>query len=211
MRRRRHGLARGELAAQEQLFMSEPEKPPVTFTLIEHGEVYAPAPLGVQSVLLLNDRIVKIGSVDITALLLMDVPFEIIDAEGMIVSPGLIDPHEHITGAGGEQGFASRLPEVTMEALVKAGITTVVGLLGTDTTSRNLPDLHAKASQLREEGLTTFIYGGGFELPPRVMTGRVMDDLVNIDMLIGTGEIAISDTRDARRSPGRAGRAILGR
>jgi beta-aspartyl-dipeptidase (metallo-type) len=171
------------------------QKSSVTFTLIEHGEVYAPEPMGVQSVLLMNDRIVKVGAVDITALLLMDVPFEVIEAEGLVVTPGLIDPHEHLAGAGGEHGFASRLPEVTLEELVKAGITTVVGLLGTDTTSRTLQCLHAKANQLRDEGLTTFIYGGGFELPPQVMTDRVMDDLVNIDTLIGTGEIAISDTR----------------
>jgi beta-aspartyl-dipeptidase (metallo-type) len=171
------------------------ENPPVTFTLIEHGEVYAPQSMGVQSVLLMNDRIVKIGAVDITALLLMDVPFEVIDAEGLVVTPGLIDPHEHLAGAGGEHGFASRLPEVTLEELVTSGITTVVGLLGTDTTTRTLQCLHAKANQLRAEGLTTFIYGGGFELPPQVLTGRVMDDLVNIDILIGTGEIAISDTR----------------
>jgi beta-aspartyl-dipeptidase (metallo-type) len=67
--------------------------------------------------------------------------------------------------------------------------------MGTDTTTRHVASLHAKASQLWAEGITAYFYTGGFELPPRTLTGSVMDDLVLIDKVIGTGEIAISDPR----------------
>lgn len=33
-----------------------------------------------------------------------------IDASQMVAVPGLIDPHEHVAGAGGEAGPASRTP-----------------------------------------------------------------------------------------------------
>lgn len=104
-------------------------------------------------------------------------------------------PHAHIIGAGGEEGFASRMPEILAGQIVGAGITTVVGLLGTDTMTRNMSCLHAKASQLCAEGITSYIYTGGFELPPKTLTGAVVDDLIMIDKIIGTGEIAISDPR----------------
>ena len=60
---------------------------------------------------------------------------------------------------------------------------------------RNLTCLHAKACQLWDEGLTAYMYTGGFELPASTLLGSVIDDLVLIDKVIGTGEIAISDPR----------------
>jgi beta-aspartyl-dipeptidase (metallo-type) len=165
------------------------------FTLIEHGEVYTPAVAGVQSILLAGKQIAKIGPVDAKKLAALDVACETIDATDCVVIPGLIDPHAHLIGAGGENGFASRMPEITFSQLVEAGVTTVVGLLGTDTTTRYLSCLHAKASQLRDEGLTTYLYTGGFELPPKTFVGSVMDDIVMIEQVIGVGEIAISDYR----------------
>ena len=87
------------------------------------------------------------------------------------------------------------MPEIMVGQIVCAGVTTVVGLLGTDTMTRNMGCLHAKASQLWAEGITTYIYTGGFELPPTTLTGSVVDDVVMIDKIIGTGEIAISDSR----------------
>jgi beta-aspartyl-dipeptidase (metallo-type) len=113
----------------------------------------------------------------------------------MLLIPGLIDGHEHLIGAGGEEGFTSRLPEIPLEKIICAGITTVVGLLGTDTSTRTLQCLHAKTSQLCDEGITAYMYTGGFELPPRTFFGLIADDVVIIDKIIGTGEIAISDKR----------------
>jgi beta-aspartyl-dipeptidase (metallo-type) len=165
------------------------------FTLIEHGELYGPQPLGTQSILLADGRIAKLGPVDQAALRTLEFELEVIDARGCVVTPGFIDPHAHLIGAGGEEGFASRMPEMLVSQIVCAGVTTLVGLLGTDTSTRNLNCLQAKAAQLCDEGLTAFMYTGGFELPPRTMTGKVIDDLVLIDKIIGSGEIAISDSR----------------
>jgi beta-aspartyl-dipeptidase (metallo-type) len=139
-----------------------------------------------------------VGEAQLAAL---NVAYEIIDGRNMLLIPGLIDGHQHLIGAGGEQGFTSRMPEIPLEKIICAGITTVVGLLGTDTTTRHLECLHAKTSQLCDEGITAYMYTGGFELPPRTLFSLLSDDVVMIDKIIGTGEIAISDERyvDPRR------------
>ncbi len=164
-------------------------------TLIHSGEVYTPEPIGVQSLVLAGPSILKIGDIDAAALQAIDVPSTIINAHGCVVTPGLIDPHEHLIGAGGEQSFKSRTSEVTLEELVLAGITTVVGCIGTDTVSRHLSSLLSKARQLDEQGITAYIYTGGFWVPPKTITGSIMDDLVMIDKVIGAGELAIADSR----------------
>ncbi len=61
---------------------------------------------------------------------------DVTDASACFVIPGLVDMHVHITGGGGEAGPASRTPESTLSAFLDAGITTVVGLLGTDCFTR---------------------------------------------------------------------------
>jgi beta-aspartyl-dipeptidase (metallo-type) len=165
------------------------------FTLIEHGTMYIPEARGAQSLLLAGDRIAKIGVIDRHSIRAVGLELDVIDASGCLVVPGLIDPHAHLIGAGGEEGFASRMPEMLMSQIVCAGVTTIIGLLGTDTSTRHLSCLHAKVSQLWDEGLTAYMYTGGFELPPSTMTGSVLNDLVMIDKIIGTGEIAISDPR----------------
>jgi beta-aspartyl-dipeptidase (metallo-type) len=167
----------------------------MAFTLIRGGDVYAPQPQGQQSVLLAHDKILKIGAIEPALLRQLGVEVEVIDASGCVVLPGFLDPHEHIVGAGGEQGFATRLPEVTVSQIALAGITTVVGLLGTDTTTRDLKCLHAKTCQLWEEGITAYMFTGGFELPPNTLMDTVLDDIVLIDKVIGAGEIALSDER----------------
>jgi hypothetical protein len=111
------------------------------------------------------------------------------------VVPGLIDPHEHLLGAGGEEGFGSREPEVAFEEVVRAGITTVVGCLGTDTTTRPIVGLLGKAWELSARGLTALLYTGGFAVPPRTLMGRVDDDLALVPEIVGVGELAISDER----------------
>ena len=53
------------------------------------------------------------------------------------MTPGFIDMHVHVTGGGGEAGPASRCPESQLSAFLNAGITTVVGVCGTDSVSRS--------------------------------------------------------------------------
>ena len=71
-------------------------------TLIQGGEVYAPRLSGRQDVLLCLGRILKIGDIDGRALKTTGLEVESVDATGCIVTPGFIDPHEHLLGGSGE-------------------------------------------------------------------------------------------------------------
>ncbi|MGE0133423.1 MAG: beta-aspartyl-peptidase [Blastocatellales bacterium] len=164
-------------------------------TLIENGFVYSPEPRGVQSVLLIGDRIAKIGDVDRRAVEAVGLDLNFVDASDCLVTPGFIDPHEHLLGGSGEEGFATQTPEIFLSEIVTAGITTVVGCLGVDTTTKTMPGLLARAKALDEEGLTAFVWSGGYNAPPATITGSLRDDLIYIDEVIGAGEIAISDYR----------------
>src|SRR5215203_4058434 len=105
-------------------------------TLIENGEIYTPEPIGRNSILLGAGVILKIGAIDRKAIKALDIEFETIDADGCIVAPGFIDPHQHLLGGSGENGFASQTPEISATEIVSGGITTVVGCLGVDTTMK---------------------------------------------------------------------------
>jgi beta-aspartyl-dipeptidase (metallo-type) len=167
------------------------------FTLLENGEIYAPERLGRTSVLLANDRIMKIGETDRSDLKRIGVEVDVIDASGCVVTPGLIDPHQHLLGGSGEEGFASQTPEISMSEIVSAGITTVVGCLGADTRMKTLPGLLAKVKGLQEEGLNARMWSGGYCVPPASMMQSVSDDIMFIDEVIGTGEVAIADERSS--------------
>lgn len=178
---------------------SELDAPPF-FTLIEHGELFAPESCGQQSLLLAGESILRIGPLDAAALRACGLACQVIDATDCVVMPGLVDPHQHLLGAGGEQGFGSRRPEVSAHELAAAGITTAVGCLGTDTITRELRALLGKVRQLEAQGLSAYMYTGGFQVPPPTLTGSVMSDLVIIDKVIGVGEVAISDVRSSQPS-----------
>jgi beta-aspartyl-dipeptidase (metallo-type) len=170
-------------------------------TLIEGGEIYAPAPLGRQDVLILGNRIARIGKVDRRALTSLGLDLEVIDANGCLVTPGLIDPHQHLLGGSGEKGFSTQTPEICASELALAGITTVVGCLGVDTTTKTMPALLAKAKGLNEEGLTAYIWSGGYNVPPTTLTNSVREDILFISEVIGAGEVAISDERANEHDP----------
>ena len=167
--------------------------------LIKNAEVYAPENLGIKDVLIVND---KIAAVDNNIFMGADTYLNVteIDARGKKLVPGFIDSHVHIIGGGGEGGFATRTPEATLSGLTSAGVTTVVGCLGTDGVARDLVSLLAKAKGLEEEGITAYIYSGSYRLPFKTITGEVMKDIMVIDKVIGIGEIAISDHRSSQPS-----------
>ena len=163
--------------------------------LIENGELLAPQSRGRNAVLVAGARIEAIGDIDGAALAKAGVEVQTIDASNCIVAPGLVDPHVHLIGGSGEEGFASMTPEVQLSELLPAGITTVVGTLGTDTTTRTMPALLAKVKGLREEGLNAFAWTGGYDA--RALTGSIRDDIVLLEEVIGAGELAIADRRGA--------------
>ena len=172
------------------------------FLLIEHGDVHAPAPLGRTDVLVAGERIAAIGADAARgpALRATALPVDTIDASGCLVVPGFVDSHAHLIGAGGEQGVASRMPEVPFDELALAGVTTVVGCLGTDAIARSLEGLLLRARQLHAGCLTAYVYTGSFQTPPPTLTGSVMRDLVLVPEVIGVGEIAIADWRSSQPS-----------
>lgn len=165
--------------------------------LIHQGEVFAPTPMGIQDVLIINEQIVAIGS-------RLEIPSwcdgTVISAKGHMVFPGFVDQHVHLAGGGGEGGPEFRTPEISLTALTKAGVTTAVGVLGTDGTTRSVAGLLAAARGLEAEGLSTFIYTGAYEVPTRTITDTPRNDVVLIDKVIGIGEIAVSDHRGSHPS-----------
>lgn len=175
--------------------MGSAPKSSAIFKLIEGVEVYAPEPLGRRNVLVADGVIACIEgeSMDLGRL-----EVEVINGKGKFLVPGFIDGHVHILGGGGEGGYASRTPEIMLSGLTGAGVTTVVGCLGTDGTTRSMASLLAKARGLETEGITAFIYTGSYQVPVRTLTGSVQDDIILIDRVLGVGEIALSDHRSSQ-------------
>lgn len=160
--------------------------------LLKNCDLYAPAHVGMRDVLIAGGRIEQI-SPDLSRFSAFELT-ETIDMAGQIVCPGLIDMHVHVTGGGGEQGPASRTPEIRASELFLSGVTTVVGLLGTDGLSRSLENLLFKCRALEEEGLTTLMLTGSYRYPSPTLTGDVQRDIALIDKIIGV-KIAVSDHR----------------
>ncbi|HKI06378.1 MAG TPA: beta-aspartyl-peptidase [Thermoanaerobaculia bacterium] len=179
-------------------------------TLIENAEIYAPEPRGRQSILLIGDKIARIGEVDArVAASVLEMELEVIDAKGCVVTPGFIDPHSHLIGGSGEEGFASRSPALQLSEIVAWGITTVVGCLGVDATTRSPISLLAQVKGLREDGITAFLYTGHYGIPPATITGSVRNDLLIVEEVIGVGEIAISDHRAPQPTPEELARVVV--
>ncbi|QYJ74193.1 beta-aspartyl-peptidase [Shewanella sp. FJAT-52076] len=167
-------------------------------TLIRNANLFTPSAVGLQDVLFDTGGVIAIaepGSLHVASL-----PCHEIDANGRALVPGLVDPLVHISGGGGEGGFHTRTPEMQLTEATLAGVTTLVGALGTDAVSRSLEDLLAKAHGLANEGLTTYIYTGSYEYPVKTLTGDITRDMMLIDKVIGVGEIAIADHRGSQLS-----------
>ncbi len=165
--------------------------------LVRGGTVYAPKDLGRQDVLIIGERIAAIGDH-------LELPpwclGQVVSVQDALIMPGLVDQHVHIAGGGGEGGPQFRTPEIRLTQLTRAGITTVVGVLGTDGTTRSVSGLLAAARGLEAEGLTTYIYTGAYEVPTRTITDNPRNDIILIDKVLGIGEIAVSDHRGSHPS-----------
>jgi beta-aspartyl-dipeptidase (metallo-type) len=112
-------------------------------------------------------------------------------------------------GGSGEKGFATQTPEIYPSEIISAGITTVVGCLGVDTTMKTMAGLLAKAKALKEEGISAYIWSGGYDVPPASISDSVRNDIMFIEEVIGAGEIAISDERSTDHQPHELARLVI--
>lgn len=162
--------------------------------IIRNADVYAPKHLGTKDILICGETICAVEEkITVNA---AGVPVEVIDLHGATVGPGYLDGHVHVTGGGGEQGPASRVPECQVSELVSCGVTTVLALLGTDCITRSLENLLSKTRALTQEGISAYMLTGAYRIPSPTLTGSVMRDIVLINEVIGT-KVALSDHRSS--------------
>lgn len=169
------------------------------FLWIRNADVYAPDPMGNRDILVSEGKIVKIWEDSLEAEQLVEVlrrHVEVpeLDAAGRKLVPGFLDQHVHIIGGGGEDGFRSLIPEIAMTDCVKSGITTVVGMLGTDSTAKSVSTLVAKAKGLNEQGITAYCLTGAYAYPSPTVTGSVQKDIAFINEVIGV-KLAVAEHR----------------
>jgi beta-aspartyl-dipeptidase (metallo-type) len=164
--------------------------------LFKNAHIISPQDSGVMDVLVAGHQIAALG-IDLETGN-SNLPVEVIDASDCYLVPGFVDSLVHFIGGGGEGGFASRTPEMQLTNATLGGVTTAIGVLGTDATTRTLTNLLAKAHALESEGITTYCHTGSYQIPCRTLMGSITDDLILIDKFIGVGEIAISDFRSSQ-------------
>ena len=167
-------------------------------SLIKGCRVYAPSDIGIKDVLVAGNKIEIIDdNIDLGN---TSIEVNIIDGINKLMFPGFIDSHVHIMGGGGEGGYHTRTPEIQLSSLIKNGITSVVGCIGTDSICRDMHALIAKAKALKEEGISAYVYTGSYEVPVKTATDSIKSDLMLIDEVVGVGEIALSDHRSSQPS-----------
>ena len=163
--------------------------------LLLNADLYAPVARGINHLLIGGGRILWIGAAppDLPAAL----GAEVHDLEGRRLIPGLIDLHVHLTGGGGEAGHGSKVPPLEISRFTRHGVTSVVGLLGTDDVTRHPRELVAAVHGLRAQGLGAWCWTAGYHHPPVTITGTVRGDLASIDSILGV-KTAISDHRSSQ-------------
>lgn len=164
-------------------------------TLIQQAEVYTPKHLGKKDILIADRRIA--GLEDHLEISGVNHDIHRIDGAGLIAVPGFIDNHVHICGGGGEGGFATRTAEIRPEDILGAGVTTVIGVRGTDGFTRSMENLIAKAKGLKEHGISCWVLTGSYQVPLRTLTDSIESDIILVEEIIGAGEIALADHRSS--------------
>jgi beta-aspartyl-dipeptidase (metallo-type) len=165
-------------------------------TILKNADLYAPTYEGCKHLLIGGGKILAISDDSIE--LPSNVEAEVIDLAGRKVFPGYIDCHTHVTGGGGEGGFASQVPPQVVNQYTNSGVTTVVGLLGTDDTTRSMANLLSRTYGLRQDGISAYCWTGGYHYPLTTLTGSAKTDIMYLDPVIGIGEFAISDHRSSQ-------------
>lgn len=163
-------------------------------TLIKNAFVYNPQYIGKKDILVGGKSILVIQDhIDAP----QDIDIKVVECEGLSLVPGLIDSHVHITGGGGEGGPASRMPELEISMMIDAGVTTVIGCLGTDGITRSVESVLMKVKSIKAKGMSAWMYTGAYQVPTPTIAGDIMRDITLFEEIIGVGEIAISDHRSS--------------
>lgn len=163
-------------------------------TLIKNAQLFAPEAKGRCELLVAGNTVIAIGeNID-----LHGAELQVIDASGKWLLPGFVDALTHPAGGGGEGGYQNRTPELSAEDFIRAGVTSPVGALGTDSITRSLEVLFGNIMALRGAGLAAYMYTGAYRVPAPTLTGDVARDIALIAPVIGVGEVAISDHRSAQ-------------
>ena len=90
--------------------------------LLKSVQLYDPDPKGICDLFLCGGRVAAVGRG-----LAPNLPgVAVLDGSGLTAFPGLVDQHVHFTGGGGECGFRSRVPELSLTDFTTAGVTTAV-------------------------------------------------------------------------------------
>lgn len=168
------------------------------FLLIRDAQRMAPAAEGRGDVLVAHGRILAVGQgIEPSG---CGAAVQVIEANGRLLCPGLVDSLVHFGGGGGEGGFATRMPPLSAATALAAGVTSMIGALGTDDITRSHADLLACARSLAAEGLSAYTLTGSYQVPPVTLTGSVRGDIIFVPEMIGLGEIAIADHRGSQPS-----------
>jgi beta-aspartyl-dipeptidase (metallo-type) len=183
--------------AQERAAAAAPAGP---ITIVRCGQVLAPDALGARDLVVAGERIVAVAAPGVA---FTGLEVAALDLRGLTVAPGFIDNHVHVLGGGGGLGFASRAPELQTSQLTRAGITTVIGMLGFDATTKDMRALVAKTKAFKEDGISACaLTGATLEHPVPTLTGRIRDDIAFVEEIIGIGEISVSELGYAYDSNG---------
>ena len=161
----------------------------MTWLHLRNARVFAPQDLGPADCLCWGGRIVAVGP---RLRPPPGVEVETLDARDRLLLPGLIDPHIHIMGSSGGEGPAHRTPDLPVSRITSAGVTTVVSPLGTDSLSRTVPGLLARAAAVTQEGITGYVYTGGWRTPVPTLTGDPQTDLLFLDPVLGV-KVALAE------------------
>ncbi len=168
-------------------------------TVLRNAQLFAPEECGLVSLVLGGGRVLWVGAGEPPlASGCQSSAVAEHDLRGARVIPGLVDGHAHITGGGGEAGAETKVAAPPSCAYTGAGVTSVVGMLGTDAETRSMGEVLARVRALRAEGLSAWCLTGGYHLPPATLTGSVRGDLTHIDSILGLGELALSDFRSSQ-------------
>lgn len=162
--------------------------------LLQQCELYNPDYQGIKDVLIGSNKIIGVADSIVAP---QGIETQLVDCKGLKLIPGFIDAHVHIAGAGGEGGPATRTPEMQLSHMIEAGVTTVVGCLGTDGFTRSFESVLMKVKSLRAQGVSAWMYAGAYQVPTPTLTGDVGRDISLIEEVIGLGEIALSDHRSS--------------